>query len=94
MREPLLSRILLIDDEEGIRQILTRLLREEGYQVDVAAGQVDAIACLQAAHYDLAFIDIMLLAGESGIDLLSYVKAKSPTTQVVMIKMDTFLRVD
>ncbi len=85
MREPTRSRILLVDDEEGIREILSRLLRKEGYQVDVASGKVDAIACLQAAPYDLAFIDIMLLAGENGIDLLSYVKAKSPATQVVMI---------
>jgi two-component system, NtrC family, response regulator HydG len=85
MREPIPSRILIVDDEEGVRQILSRLLREEGYQVDTATGRANAIACLQAARYDLVFIDIMLLAGESGIDLLSYVKAKSPETQVVMI---------
>ncbi len=86
MREPILSsHILVVDDEEGIRKTLSHMLRKEGYHVDVASGKVNAIACLQAAPYDLAFIDIMLLAGENGIDLLRYVKAKSPTTQVVMI---------
>lgn len=85
MREPTLSRILVVDDEGGIRKILSRQLKKEGYEVDTATGKVDAITCLQASRYGLVFIDIMLLSGESGIDLLSYVKAKHPTTQVVMI---------
>ncbi|WP_306545954.1 sigma-54-dependent Fis family transcriptional regulator [Desulfobulbus sp.] len=76
-------RILLVDDEEGLRSTLSLLLKNEGYQVDAAAGHVDAIACLQTAHYDLAFVDIML-AGENGIDLLRDIKAISPSTQVVM----------
>lgn len=76
-------RILLVDDEEGIRFTLGCLLRKEGYLVDVAAGHVDAIDCLQSAHYDLAFVDIML-AGESGINVLHDIKAISPATQVVM----------
>jgi len=77
-------RILLVDDEEGIRYTLSCLLKKEGYQVDAAAGHVDAIICLQSAHYDLAFVDIML-AGESGIDVLNDIRAISPATQVVMI---------
>ena len=76
-------RILLVDDEEGIRFTLGCLLRSEGYQVDVAADHVGAIVCLQAAHYDLAFVDIML-AGESGIEVLQDLKEISPSTQVVM----------
>lgn len=84
MIEPENCRILLVDDEEGIRYTLGSLLKREGYQVDVAAGHVDTIVCLQSAHYDLAFVDIML-AGESGIDVLNDIKAISPATQVVMI---------
>ena len=83
MIQPENYRILLVDDEEGIRFTLGYLLRNEGYQVDVAAGHVDVIVSLQAAHYDLAFVDIML-AGESGIDVLHDIKAISPATQVVM----------
>jgi len=77
------SRILLVDDEEGIRLTLAGLLQNAGYQVDAVAGHVDAIVCLQAAHYDLAFVDIML-AGDNGIDVLRDIKAISPATQVVM----------
>jgi PAS domain S-box-containing protein len=76
-------RILLVDDEEGIRFTLSTLLKKEGLQVDVAACSADALACFQATCYDLTFIDIML-AGESGIDLLREIKTISPTTQVVM----------
>ena len=83
MKQPENSRILLVDDEEGIRFTIGCLLKNEGYQVDSVAGHVDAIVCLQAAHYDLAFVDIML-GGDSGISLLRDIKAIAPTTQVVM----------
>jgi len=83
MIQPANYRILLADDEEGIRFTIGCLLKNEGYQVDVAAGHVDAIVCLQGAHYDLAFVDIML-GEDSGIDLLRDIKAISPTTQVIM----------
>ena len=76
-------RILLVDDEEGIRFTIGHLLKKEGFAVDVAASHVDAIVSLQTAHYDLAFVDVML-AGDSGINLLRDIKAISPTTQVVM----------
>lgn len=76
-------RILLVDDEEGIRFTLGSLLKKEGLQVDVAAGRTDAVAGFQTTQYDLAFIDIML-AGENGIDLLRDIKTISPGTQVVM----------
>lgn len=77
-------RILVVDDEEGIRFTVGSLLRKEGFEVDEAAGHNDAISCFFTAKYDLAFVDIML-AGDNGIDLLRDIKAVSPATQVVMI---------
>lgn len=76
-------RILLVDDEEGIRFTLSCILKKEGLQVDVASGRADALAGFQTTLYDLVFVDIML-AGESGIELLRDIKAISPATQVVM----------
>ena len=78
------SRILLVDDEEAIRITLGYLLRTDGYLVDTATNHVDAKVRLQTAIYDLAFVDIML-AGQSGINVLRDIKAISPATQVVMI---------
>ena len=81
--QPPSHRILLVDDEEGILFTIGCLLKREGYDVDAVACHVDAIACLQSVQYDLAFVDIML-AGDSGINLLRDIKAISPATQVVM----------
>ncbi|MDD2540825.1 MAG: sigma-54-dependent Fis family transcriptional regulator [Desulfuromonadaceae bacterium] len=77
------QRILLVDDEEGICFTLGTLLKKEGYLVDVSAGLAAARSYLQATRYDLAFIDIML-AGESGLDLLREIKDSAHATQVVM----------
>ncbi|MBW4055190.1 MAG: sigma 54-interacting transcriptional regulator [Proteobacteria bacterium] len=77
------QRILLVDDEEGICFTLGTLLKKEGYLVDAAAGLAAARGYLQTTQYDLAFIDIML-AGESGLDLLREIKDSAHATQVVM----------
>ena len=76
-------RIMLVDDEEGIRYTLGTLLRKEGYLVDTATDLSASRALLQAASYDLAFIDIML-DGENGLDLLREIKESAPATQVVL----------
>jgi len=76
-------RILLVDDEEGIRFTLGCLLKKEGFQVDVAANHAQAMAQLKDDPCDLAFVDIML-GGESGVSLLRDIKKQFPSTQVVM----------
>lgn len=76
-------RILLVDDEEGICFTLGTLLRKEGYLVDSASCLSAARQLIHDHHYDLAFFDVML-AGESGLDLLREIKAIVPATQVVM----------
>lgn len=82
--QPLDYRILLVDDEEGIRFTLGCLLKIEGFRVDVAANRREAVCFLLAGTYDLAFVDIML-GGDSGTALLRDIKKMSPATQVVMI---------
>jgi len=77
-------RILLVDDEEGIRFTLGCILKKEGFQVDVASTRREAVGLFVTGPYDLAFVDIML-GGESGIKLLRDIKNMSLATQVVMI---------
>jgi PAS domain S-box-containing protein len=76
-------RVLIVDDEAGIRLTLGCLLKNEGLVVDSVACGAEALALFQVNRFDIAFVDIMLV-GESGIDLLARIKAISPTTQVVM----------
>ena len=77
------QKILLVDDEDGIRFTLGTLLKKEGYLVDVAADLSAARSFLQETRYDLVFSDIML-AGESGLDLLREIKGSAQDAQVVM----------
>jgi len=77
------QKILLVDDEEGIRFTLGTLLKKEGYLVDVAANLAVARSFLQDTRYDLVFSDIML-EGESGLDLLREIKGSAQDAQVVM----------
>jgi len=83
MLKPSNYRMLIVDDEEGIRYTLGLLLKKEGYLVDVAADFNTALECLQSERYDLAFIDIML-SGECGTGLLKYIKSCYPDMQVIM----------
>jgi two-component system, NtrC family, response regulator HydG len=76
-------RILLVDDEEGIRFTLGCLLKKEGFQVDVAATPAQAMDMLSSEPCDLVFVDIML-NGESGVALLREIKQLFPSIQVVM----------
>lgn len=76
------SRILLVDDEEGIRFTLGTLLRKEGYLVDVAADISSARKLLNSGSYDLAFIDI-ILGKEKGLTLLGELKSKSSTLAIM-----------
>ncbi len=79
-----LYRILLVDDEEGICFTLGMLLKKEGYQVESASRLEEALEMIENSRFDLAFIDIMLADGVSGLDLLRTIKKSAPSTQVVM----------
>ena len=76
-------RILIVDDEQGIRFTLGSLLKKEGFPVDTACDRAEAMERFHQGGYELVFIDIML-GGDSGIDLLREVKESFPSTLVVM----------
>jgi PAS domain S-box-containing protein len=78
-------RILLVDDEEGIRFTLGLLLKKEGYLVETASGIEDARQNFQNSSFDLAFIDIMLDDELSGLDLLREINDAERAMPVVML---------
>src|SRR3954463_6498701 len=77
-------RILIIDDEQGIRATLGQLLEFEGYEVRSAANAVDAIAEYQKLRPDLVFLDVKM-AGIDGVEALKRIKEHDPSAIVVMI---------
>ena len=62
------KRILLVEDEPTTREILTDLLRGDGYDVDSVATAGAATTCLQSIHYALVLADWVLPDGD-GVDV-------------------------
>lgn len=64
-----ICRILIVEDNEGIRELLHTLFDEEGYPIAVAAGAEEMHAALARDTFDLAIIDATLPRGEDGLEL-------------------------
>ncbi len=75
--------ILVIDDEESIRRLLSAVLRQAGYQVEVGDSVAAGRAILQQQPIDLVITDINM-PEESGFALISYVKEYCPSVPVVV----------
>ncbi|MGQ9721341.1 MAG: response regulator [Candidatus Jordarchaeum sp.] len=82
MSEPV--RILIVDDDESIRKVLTTILEEEGYMIDTAANGKEAIEKSNTNFYNLALIDIRLPDIE-GIKLLTLMKDTVPKMVKIII---------
>jgi DNA-binding NtrC family response regulator len=78
------QRILIIDDEAGIRDSLETLLTLEGFNVDIAIDGHSGLDQLTRHSYDLLLLDLAL-PGESGIDLLPRIRSLAPELPVIMI---------
>ncbi|CAN5577524.1 sigma-54 dependent transcriptional regulator [soil metagenome] len=79
-------RVLVVDDEQGLRDMLTILFRREGYDVTVASSFAAGVDALRATPtpYELVLTDILMPDG-SGLDLLSYAKERSTHTEVIVM---------
>jgi DNA-binding NtrC family response regulator len=78
------ARIIVIDDDESIREMLSTILQEEGYSVDTAESGKEALLKTNAVFYDLALIDIRLLDME-GTELLVRIKDTVPRMRKIII---------
>jgi two-component system response regulator PilR (NtrC family) len=78
-------RILIVDDEEVLRDVLDAVLRREGFEVAMAASGEEALSILdEDDNIDLVILDIML-PGISGIDTLRAVRISNPSLPVIII---------
>jgi putative two-component system response regulator len=78
------TTILVVDDEEGIRQALTRFLSRLGYQVRAAANATEALTELASSHPQAMLCDIRM-PETSGIELLPKVLAQDPDLAILML---------
>ncbi len=78
-------RILIVDDEEVLRDVLDAVLRREGFETVMAASGEEALSILDVDdNIDLVILDIML-PGISGIDTLRAVRISNPSLPVIII---------
>ena len=79
-----MKKVLVVDDEVGIRESIKRILGRQGFDVITASNGEDAFKIIRKQDIDLLITDIRM-AGMDGVDLLKVCKSVSPTTEVIMI---------
>lgn len=79
-----LPQLLIVDDEAGIRESLSLILRDEGYQVDTAASGEEALARTNTGNFDVVLMDVWL-PGIDGLQALSRLQALPRPPSVIMI---------
>jgi two-component system nitrogen regulation response regulator NtrX len=79
-----MARILVVDDEEGIRRVLHQLFEYEDHDVRSAGGGAEAIAIYQEFHPDVTFLDVKM-ARMDGLEALTKIREHDPNAVVVMI---------
>ncbi len=85
------ERILVVDDEEQMRDLLVKVLERKGYQVSVCGNGADALAFLEREPVDLVVTDVRM-PGLSGMEALRAIKELNP--EIVVIIMTAFGSID
>jgi signal transduction histidine kinase len=78
------GRLLVIDDEQGIRDGCRRVLEPEGYRVETAGSIAAGRAAIESGDFDLVLLDVMMPDGK-GIDLLETIRRRDPETVAAII---------
>src|SRR5580765_6624680 len=76
--------LLVVDDNEDNRDMLSRRLRRTGYQVECAADGVQALEMIGLTRFDLVLLDIMM-PGISGLEVLKTVRTKYSVADLPII---------
>jgi DNA-binding NtrC family response regulator len=92
MVEPLQKRILVVDDEEPVRVICSRMLTPLGYQVETVENGDLALTLLERQSFDLVLTDYRMPGELNGLMLGHAIKQLFPLTQIIL--MTAFPAVD
>jgi putative nucleotidyltransferase with HDIG domain len=81
-REPV-DRVLIVDDENGVRDLMSRWLTAQGHSVTTAANAEEALGCLKATPSAVALCDIRM-PGHDGLWLAERIRESYPETAVII----------
>lgn len=79
-----MPRVLIVDDDPSIRQIVRVLLQRDGVTADIAEDGQHALSMLDATHYDAVVLDL-LMPRVDGRGVIAYMNEKEIDTPVVVI---------
>ncbi|MGQ9796062.1 response regulator transcription factor [Desulfosoma sp.] len=80
----LMAKILIIEDDDGLREVLATFLREVGHVVVEGSDGLEGMECMDREPFDLIIVDVML-PYVSGIGLVKFSKERSPELPVICI---------
>jgi DNA-binding NtrC family response regulator len=81
------EKILVVDDDDTIRDVISKMLCRLGFEVSSADSAESGLALFLKNKFDLVITDFSM-SGMDGINLAYYIKEKSPSTQVVLMTGD------
>ena len=77
-------KVLIIEDDPSLREIMSRVLKQEGYVVEVATTFAEADSKVAGFSYDCILLDIMLPDG-NGLHLLEHIRALGKRENVIIV---------
>ncbi len=78
------AKILIVDDEHFVRDLLVKILRKQGHDVRWSGSAAEALQLLEADLPDLVITDVVM-PGMDGFELLRRIKGSHPTVKVIVL---------
>ena len=85
-----MKRVLVVDDEDGLRNIISQVLTETGYEVTTAESGEAALEMFKNAPFEIVMTDVFM-AEMTGVELLHEIKQLDPNAQVVIMTSNASL---
>ncbi|GAF21490.1 MULTISPECIES: response regulator [Shouchella] len=80
----MVHNVMIVDDQFGIRVLLTEILQKDGYQMYQAANGKEALDIQELEEIDIVLLD-MKIPGMDGVEILKKMKERQPSIKVVMM---------
>ena len=83
------QRVLVADDDQSIRQLVSTIVKREHFAVDVAADGLEAINCLQQHEYAVVLLDLMMPRMD-GFGVIEWLKNNPPLIKPIIIVITAY----
>ena len=83
------QRVLVADDDQSIRQLVSTIVRRERFAVDAAADGVDAIECLKKHEYAVVLLDLMMPRMD-GFGVVAWLRENPPLIKPIVIVITAY----